>query len=73
MAEDLEPMSEVADHNIGAEILLPRGEQMARGQLVVSSYDTVMYQVEYAGGEIKELTANVIVKLMYAQCDVDRN
>ena len=34
LAEELEPMSEVGDNYIGAEILLPRGDQMARGNVV---------------------------------------
>ena len=28
---------------------------------------------EFHGGEITELTANIIIELMYAQCDVDGN
>ena len=35
--------------------------------------DTRMYQVEFAGGKVTELTTNVIAQSMYAQCDVDRN
>ena len=34
LAEELEPMPEVGDHCIGAEILLPRGHMMARGHEV---------------------------------------
>ena len=34
LAEELEPMQEVGDHYIGAEILLPRGDKMARGHEV---------------------------------------
>ena len=37
-AEELEPMPEVGDHYMGAEILLPRGNQMARGHKVVRSH-----------------------------------
>ena len=36
-AEELEPISEVGDHYIGAEILLPRRDQMARGHVVARS------------------------------------
>ena len=32
-----------------------------------------MYQVECARGKVIELTANVIAKSMYRQCDADRN
>ena len=34
LAEELEPMSEVGNHYVGAEILLPRGDHMARGHVV---------------------------------------
>ena len=87
LAEELEPMPEVGDLYIGAEILLPRGDQMARGHVVARSrdangnvmgrshtipiLDTRMYQVEFAGGEVTELTANVIAESMYAQCDLE--
>ena len=40
LAEELEPMPEVGDLYIGAEILLPRGDQMARGHVVARSRDT---------------------------------
>ena len=33
LAEELEPMAEVGDHYIGAEILLPREDKMARGHV----------------------------------------
>ena len=65
LAEELEPTPEVGDLYIGAEILLPRGDQMARGHVVARSrncngyvmgrshtnpiLDTRMYQVEFAG------------------------
>ena len=39
LAEELEPMPEVSDHYIGAEILLPRGDQMARGHVMARSRD----------------------------------
>ena len=89
LAEELEPMPEVGDHYIGAEILLPRGDQMARGHVVARSRDTNgnvmershtnsildarMYQVEFTGGEVKELTTNVIAESMYTQCDLEGN
>ena len=37
LAEELEPMSEVGNHNIEAEIFLPRGDEMARGHVVARS------------------------------------
>ena len=89
LAEELEPMPEVGDHYIGAEMLLPRGDQMARGYVEARSrdanenvmgrshtnpiLDTRMYQVEFAGGEVTELTANVITESMYAQCNSEGN
>ena len=39
LAEELESMPEVGDHYMGAEILLPRGDQMARGHVVARSHD----------------------------------
>ena len=35
--------------------------------------DTRMYQVEFAGGEVTELTTNIIAESMYTQCDADGN
>ena len=35
--------------------------------------DTRLYQVELAGGKLTELMTNVILELMYTQCNVDRN
>ena len=68
-------MPEVGDHYIGAEILLPRGDEMTRSHVVAWNHDargsimrkshtnpilnTRMYQVEFAGGKVTELTASV--------------
>ena len=89
LAEELKTFPEVRDHYIGAEILLPRGDEMARSHLVAQScdanrnilnmshmnpiLDTRTYQVEFAGGKVTESMANVIAESMYAQCDADRN
>ena len=89
LAEELESMPEVGDYDIGAEILLPRGDQMARGHVVARSrdangnvigsshtnpiLDTRMYQVEFAGGKVTELSANIIAESMYAQCNSKGN
>ena len=70
LAEELEPMPEVGDYYTGIEILLPRGDEMARGHVVARSkdangnvmgrshtnpiLDTRMYQVEFAGGKVIE-------------------
>ena len=32
-----------------------------------------MYQDEFAGGKVTELTTNIIAESMYAQCDIDGN
>ena len=71
-------MPEVRDHYIGAEILLPEWDQMARCQVVVQScnangkvirrahinpiLDTKMYQVEFGGGKVIELITNIIAE-----------
>ena len=89
LAEELEPTPEAGDLYIGAEILLPRGDQMARGHVVARIRDANgnmmgryhtnpildmrKYQVEFAGGEVTELTANIIAESMYAQCDLEEN
>ena len=82
-------MPEMKDQYIGADILLLRGEQMARGHVVAWShdasgnvmgrahanaiFDTRMYQVELTGGEVTKLTANVFAESMNSQCDADGN
>ena len=69
-------MPEVGDHYIGAAILLPRGVKMVRGHVVAWSHDangnvmgrvhmnsilgTRMYQGEFPGGKVTELTTNFI-------------
>ena len=35
--------------------------------------NTRRFQVEFTGGKVTELTANVIAESMYAQCHADRN
>ena len=35
--------------------------------------DTRMYQVEFAWGEVTELTTAIIAKSIYAQCNADGN
>ena len=73
-------MPKVGNQYIGAEILLPRGHEMTRGHVVVQSHDasgsmvarahtkpildTRMYQVEFAGGKVAELTT----KSLLSQC-----
>ena len=82
LAEELKPMPKVGDHYIGVEILLPRGDEMARGHVVAQNnaasgnvmdrahmnpiLDTKMYQEEFAGGKVTKLTANAIDESMNA-------
>ena len=40
LAEELEPIPDVADQYIGAKILSPRGDQMARCHVLAQSYST---------------------------------
>ena len=88
LTEELEPMPEVGDYYIGAEIMSPRGDQMARSHVVGRTWDAninvmgrshtnpildmKMYQVEFTWSKVTELTANVIAESMYAQCNSDR-
>ena len=69
-------MPEMGGQYIGDEILLHRGDEMAIGLVVVQSHktygnimdrahanpimDTRLYQVEFAGGKVIELTTNVL-------------
>ena len=89
LAEELEPMPEVGNQYIGAEIMLPRKDKMARGHVVVHScntsgnvmgrahanpiMDTRLYQVEFVGGKVLEFTTIVIAESIYAQFDKERN
>ena len=68
-AEELEPMPEVGDQYVEAEIMLPRGDEMATGHVVAQScntsrtimsrvhanpiLDTKLYQVECTGGRLQ--------------------
>ena len=69
--------------------MLPRGDEMARGDVMALScnasgnimgrahanpiMDTRLYQVKATGGKVTELTAKVIAEAMYAHCDADGN
>ena len=89
LVEELEPMPEVGDLYIGAEIMLPRGYEMARGHVNAWNrntrgnvirwthtnpiLDTRMYQVQFAQVKVTELTTNIIAESMCTQCDADKN
>ena len=76
--EELEVTPEWEDQYLNAEILLQRGDNMARGQMVCWKHDAHVNPVDRSnqnpvsyGSEITELGANIIVGLMYVQCDSD--
>ena len=82
-------MSEVANQYIGAEILIPGGDQLERGHVVACNHDANgnvlgkdhaifildnrLDQVEFAYDEFTELTINVIAKSVYTQFDANGN
>ena len=48
-------------------------ETLCVGPIQKPTLNTRMYQVQFAGGKVIELTANVIAESMYTQCVEDRN
>ena len=86
---DLEVTPEMGDNYIGAEIMIPRGGVLSRGQVTRQKrdadgnpigqshtnpvLDTRSYIVEFDDNNQTELTANLIAESMYAQCDPDGN
>ncbi len=53
-------------------------KQDAEGNVIGRAHDNPildshLYNIEFADGKATTLTANVIAKAMYAQCDPDRN
>ena len=83
------PTPESGDNYVNVEIMLPRGYEMAMGQVTKRArdsnsnplgtddtnpiLDTRQYIVEFDDGYEAELAANVIATNMYAQCDPNRN
>ena len=77
----------ITDRWIHAEVTLPQGENMHSAKVIgrskdidgniVGTYDdnpyanTMVYDVEFDNGEVKEYAANVIAENMYAQVDAD--
>ena len=69
---------------MNAKILLPRGDKMVRGQVVVGNImpmttrlsnqnhilDSHLYEVKFAGGKTTELVTNIIIEQIHAWCDV---
>ena len=78
LQEELEPTSEAADHYLGADILFLKLDQIARVHLGAQQRDNKdnamrrihanpfldmrVYQVEFPGVTITELSANVIAE-----------
>ena len=77
----------ITDHWLNAELRLPQGENVKSAKVigrskdadgnVIGTYDnnpllnTMLYDVEFPDGEIREYAANVIAENMYAQVDPD--
>ena len=89
-ADDIDdPISEMGDIYVGAEVLLPVGGQELTGTVRRRKrdkdgnlpgrahnnpiLDTRTYEVEFADGSVAEYSANTIAENMYAQCDMDGN
>ena len=84
--EELEVTPMWGDQYVNAEILLPRGNKMTRGQVICQKHDadgnpvgrsnknsildTHLYEVEFPGEDMTELAANIIAESIYAQCDI---
>ena len=77
----------MVDHYIGEKILLPRGDEIARDPVVGRKkdangsimgrahtnpiLDSRIYQVDFSGGKVTELTINAIAESMYTHCHAD--
>ena len=87
--DEEEPISELADNYIGAEVLLPIGDKMVSGSVrrrkrdregsvfgkanINPILDTRVYEVEFPDGSMSEFSANVIAENMWSQCDMEGN
>ena len=76
--EELDATPEIGDNYVNTEVMLPRGDHMARGKVIRRKrdaegnpigrennnpiLDTRQYEVQFADGEVTELTANVIAE-----------
>ena len=84
-----EPTPITYDTYIGAEVVLPKGNDMVsetvklrvkdfEGQPIgrtdkIPILDTKLYNVEFSEGEIAELGANILAESMYAQWYIEGN
>eukprot|EP00804_Cyclotella_cryptica_P016777 CCRYP_002064-RA/>CCRYP_002064-RA protein AED:0.32 eAED:0.33 QI:0/0/0/1/1/1/2/0/448 len=87
--EELDATPEVGDSYVNTKVMLSRGDCMTRGKVVRRKrdaegnpigqannnpiMDTRQYEVQFADGEVTELTANAIAEAIFAQCDEDGN
>ena len=83
--DEQEVTPEAGDNYVSANVLLPRGDTLARGRVIGRKrdtdgnpigrahsnpiLDTREYMVEFEDGDVSELTANVIAQSMYEMCD----
>ncbi len=83
---DIEVTPEFGDNYVGAKLLFPQGGALARGRVtrrkrdidgnptsVAHSNPILDNVVTFDDGDVTELTANLITKSMYTQCDPDGN
>ena len=86
---DDEPTPLTFDNYLGAEVVLPKGDDMVAGKVVGRKRDSdgepigqenknpmldaCVSEVEFVDGSHAELGANVFAENMYTQCDVDGN
>ena len=84
-----EPTPITYDTYVGAEVVLPKGNDMVSGTVMLRVkdfegqpigkadknpiLDTRVHNVEFSDGENAELGANLIAECMYAQCDIEGN
>ena len=84
-----EPTTITYDAYIGAEVVIPKGNDMVSGTVMsrVKDFerqpigkadknpilDTRVYNVEFSYGEIAELGSNIIAECMYGNCDIEGN
>lgn len=77
----------ITDHLINAELQLPQGEKLQSAKVIgrskdidgniIGTYDhnpilnTMIYDVEFPDGAVREYSANVIAENIYAQVDVE--
>ena len=89
MDKEPEVTPEWRDKYVNAEILLLRGDKISRDQVVCWIHDANgnpigrfnqnpisdmhLFEIEFPGGEIIELSVNIIAESVYAQCDVYGN